>query len=87
MLYPGAPALTGTRTVTPLIAGSAISGVTVLGTPGTPGTPGPGTRVATRDHVRPQWQGDALVLAATPASGGVLVPFESPDPTSCCADH
>ncbi|SDC44786.1 hypothetical protein [Streptomyces prasinopilosus] len=84
VLYPGASALTGTMTVAELIAASAISGVTVLGAPG---PPDPGTRVVTRDHVRPQWQGDALVLAATPARGGVLVPFESPDPTPCCADH
>ncbi|MEU7298253.1 hypothetical protein AB0A76_34535 [Streptomyces exfoliatus] len=28
-----------------------------------------------------------LVLAAMPAAGGVLVPFEMPDPTPSCADH
>ncbi|MFC1232335.1 hypothetical protein [Streptomyces sp. Sce081] len=84
VLYPGARALTGTMTVAELIAGSAISGVTVLGAPG---TPDPETRMVTRDHVRPQWQQGELLLTATPARGGVLVPFESPDPTSCCADH
>ncbi|BFO16641.1 hypothetical protein SHKM778_30290 [Streptomyces sp. KM77-8] len=84
VLYPGASTLTGTMTVGELVAGSAIARVTVLGTPE---PPGPGTRVVTRDHVRPQWQRDELVLAATPAVGGALVPFEAPDPTPCCADH
>ncbi|MEU3094464.1 hypothetical protein ABZ690_06480 [Streptomyces sp. NPDC006967] len=84
VLYPGVRALTGTMTVAELLAGSAIARVTVLGTPG---PPDPETRVVTRDHVRPQWQRDELVLAATPALGGTLVPFEAPDPTPCCADH
>ncbi|MGC3002567.1 hypothetical protein ACPF8X_30385 [Streptomyces sp. G35A] len=84
VIYPGAPALTGTMTVAELIARSAIDRVTVLGTPE---PPRPGTRVVTRDHVRPQWQDGVLVLAATPALGGTLVPFEAPDPTPCCADH
>ncbi|WP_371102345.1 hypothetical protein [Streptomyces sp. PU_AKi4] len=84
VLYPGVSALTGTMTVAELLAGSAIARVTVLGTPE---PPGPDTRIVTRDHVRPQWQRDELVLAATPALGGTLVPFEVPDPTPCCADH
>ncbi|MFF8632978.1 hypothetical protein ACF052_02020 [Streptomyces pilosus] len=84
VLYPGVGALTGTLTVAELLAGSAIVRVTVLGTPG---PPGPDTRVVTRDHVRPQWQRDELVLAAMPARSGTLVPFEAPDPTPCCADH
>ncbi|KOT41387.1 hypothetical protein ADK41_10740 [Streptomyces caelestis] len=84
VLYPGVSTLTGTLTVAELLVGSAIARVTVLGTPE---PPGPDTRVVTRDHVRPQWQRDELVLAATPALGGTLVPFEAPDPTPCCADH
>ncbi|MGW0138238.1 hypothetical protein [Streptomyces calvus] len=84
VLYPGAAALTGTTTVAELLARSAIDRVTVLGTPE---PPDPATRMVTRDHVRPQWQRDELVLAATPALGGTLVPFEAPDPTPCCADH
>ncbi|MER7490735.1 hypothetical protein ABTY20_33610 [Streptomyces sp. NPDC126497] len=84
VLYPGVSALTGTLTVAELLARSAIARVRVLGTPE---PPGPDTRVVTRDHVRPQWQRDELVLAATPARGGALVPFEVPDPTPCCADH
>jgi hypothetical protein len=84
VLYPGAGALTGTLTLTELLTRSAIDRVTVLGTPG---EPAPDTLLVTRDHVRPQWQDGRLVLAAMPAAGGTLVPFEDPDPTPCCADH
>ncbi|WP_399891260.1 hypothetical protein ACGH7X_31080 [Streptomyces sp. BBFR51] len=84
VLYPGAGALTGTLTLAELLARSAIDRVTVLGTPD---PPSPDTRIVTRDHVRPQWEDGRLVLAAMPAVGGTLVPFEDPDPTPCCADH
>ncbi|MFE0416533.1 hypothetical protein [Streptomyces tendae] len=84
VLYPGAAALGGTLTVAELLARSAIDRVTVLGTPH---EPAPDTRLVTRDHVRPHWQDGRLVLAAMPAVGGTLVPFEDPDPTPCCADH
>ncbi|MFG3335805.1 hypothetical protein ACGFZZ_27830 [Streptomyces tendae] len=84
VLYPGAAALTGTLTVAELLARSAIDRVTVLGAPH---EPAPDTRLVTRDHVRPHWQDGRLVLAAMPAVGGTLVPFEDPDPTPCCADH
>ncbi|MFC8098920.1 hypothetical protein [Streptomyces sp. NPDC057363] len=84
VLYPGADALTGTLTLADLLARSAIERVTVLGTPE---EPPPDIRLVTREHVRPQWQDGRLVLAAMPAAGGDLVPFEDPDPTPCCADH
>ncbi|AQS66823.1 hypothetical protein [Streptomyces pactum] len=84
VLYPGADALTGTLTLAELLARSAIERVTVLGTPD---EPAPDTRLVTRGHVRPQWRNGRLVLAAMPAAGGTLVPFEYPDPTPCCADH
>ncbi|MDX3746667.1 hypothetical protein [Streptomyces sp. AK08-02] len=84
VLYPGADSLTGTLTVGELLARSAIDRVTVLGTPGQPPSD---QRLVTRDHVRPHWHGGQLVLAAMPAVGGTLVPFEVPDPTPCCADH
>ncbi|WP_151475484.1 hypothetical protein [Streptomyces albicerus] len=84
VVYPGAASLTGTVTVAELLSSSAIDRVTVLGSPDQP----PGDqRVVTRDHVRPQWQDGELVLTLMPAAGGVLVPFEVPDPTPCCADH
>ncbi|MEU6375283.1 hypothetical protein [Streptomyces sp. NPDC046909] len=84
VLYPGAAAVTATLTIAQLLTRSAIDRVTVLGAPG---PPAPGTSLVTRDHVRPQWQDGELVLTAMPAAGGVLVPFEVPEPTPCCADH
>lgn len=82
--YPGSAALTGTLTIAELLAGSAIDRVTVLGAPD---PPPPASRLMTRSHVRPHFQSGELVLSAMPAVGGVLVPFEVPDPTPCCADH
>ncbi|GGL82109.1 hypothetical protein GCM10010129_27340 [Streptomyces fumigatiscleroticus] len=84
VIYPGVSTLTGTLTVAELLSRSAIDRVTVLGAPGRPAED---TRMVTREHVRPQWQNGELVLAAMPAVGGTLVPFEVPDPTPCCADH
>jgi len=84
VLYPGAAAVTATLTVAQLLTRSAIDRVTVLGAPG---PPAPGTLLVTRDHVRPQWRDGELVLTTMPAAGGVLVPFEVPEPTPCCADH
>ncbi|MFG3496410.1 hypothetical protein [Streptomyces sp. NPDC047928] len=84
VLFPGVDALTGTLTVGALLAASAVELVAVLGAPG---APDPRQPVATRDHVRPEWRDGRLVLATMPAAGGVLVPFEVPDPTPCCADH
>ncbi|WP_405773669.1 hypothetical protein [Streptomyces sp. NBC_01538] len=84
VLYPGADALTGTVTVGELLARSAIDRVMVLGSPGQPPAD---QMLVTNSHVRPQWHGDELVLAAMPAVGGTLVPFEVPDPTPCCAAH
>ncbi|NGO72531.1 hypothetical protein G5C65_30090 [Streptomyces sp. SB3404] len=83
--YPGSRALTGTLTVAALLAGCAVDRVAVLGAPSPAADPS--QRVRTRGHVRPQWQEGRLVLAAMPAAGGVLVPFEEPEPTPCCADH
>ncbi|NGO40745.1 hypothetical protein [Streptomyces ureilyticus] len=84
VLYPGVAGLTGTVTVGELVSGSAIDRVAVLGGSG---EPGPEQRIVTRDHVRPEWRDGELVMTAMPAAGGVLVPFEVPDPTPCCADH
>ncbi|TPQ23835.1 hypothetical protein [Streptomyces sporangiiformans] len=84
VLYPGVSRLTGTLTIAELLSNSAVDHVTVLGSTG---EPPPDQRVLTRDHVRPLWRDGALVLTAMPAAGGVLVPFEVPDPTPCCADH
>ncbi|WNZ07870.1 hypothetical protein [Streptomyces sp. 11x1] len=84
VLYPGVSSLTGTLTIAELRSRSAITRVTVLGSPA---RPAPDTRLVTQDHVRPHWHDGELVLTAMPAVGGTLVPFEVPDPTPCCADH
>ncbi|MET9890151.1 hypothetical protein ABZZ47_08010 [Streptomyces sp. NPDC006465] len=84
VLYPGAEALTGTVTVARLLEVSAVDRIAVLGAP--EGVPAD-RQLVTRDHVRPEWRDGRLVLAAMPAAGGTLVPFEVPDPTPCCADH
>ncbi|MFK3983977.1 hypothetical protein ACI2K4_26870 [Micromonospora sp. NPDC050397] len=81
--FTGVERLVGTVTVGELLAWSAIDRVAVLG--GSPAEQE--TRIQTRDFVRPQWQHGELVLTTQPARGGVLVPFEMPDPTPCCADH
>ncbi|MFI0087090.1 hypothetical protein [Streptomyces bobili] len=82
--YRGTGLLHGTMTVEEVLSVSAIDRVTVLGSAGQPRLD---TRLVACGHVRPQWQGGELVLAAMPAVGGTLVPFEVPEPTPCCADH
>ncbi|MFI6762608.1 hypothetical protein ACIBF5_26090 [Micromonospora sp. NPDC050417] len=81
--FAGVERLVGTITVSELLDWSAIDQVAVLG--GAPAQPE--TRIHTRDFVRPQWRNGQLVLTTQPARGGILVPFEMPDPTPCCADH
>jgi len=62
---------------------SAISRVEILG-----GGEAPDTAVVrTNDFVRPLWRDGTLVLVTMPAVGGLLVPFETRNPTPCCADH
>ncbi|MGW2779699.1 hypothetical protein ACWC3X_00345 [Streptomyces populi] len=84
VLYPGSDAVTGILTVGRLLEVSAVDRVAVLGSP--EGAPSE-AELVTRDHVRPEWREGRLVLAAMPAAGGTLVPFEVPDPTPCCAGH
>ncbi|MDX2675389.1 hypothetical protein [Streptomyces soliscabiei] len=88
VVYPGVENLTGTVTVTDLLAQTAIDQLTVVGAPPADGKgPDPATPVLTRDHVRPEWRDGQLTLALVPAAGGTLAPFEVPNPTPCCADH
>ncbi|MFD4574501.1 hypothetical protein ACFWNK_08700 [Streptomyces sp. NPDC058417] len=84
VLFPGADRLRGTLTVGQVLEVSAVERVTVLGASG---QPAPTQMLLTRDHVRPLWEDGVLTLTAMPAVGGVLVPFEVPEPTPCCADH
>ncbi|MFF3613210.1 hypothetical protein [Streptomyces sp. NPDC002580] len=84
VLYPGAGAVTGVMTVARLLDVSGVDRITVLGSSE---DPSPQKELITRGHVRPEFRDGRLVLAAMPAVGGTLVPFEVPDPTPCCADH
>ena len=81
--FPGADGLVGTLTVQELLDRSAVDRVRVLPSGDAP----PDVLVVTRGHVRPVWAGGELALLTQPAVGGTLVPFESPSPTACCADH
>ncbi len=83
VIFAGWAELTGTLTVGEVLERSAIDRVEVLGG----GAASPETLLDTRDFVRPQFRDGVLVLTTTPAAGGVLVPFESRDPTPCCANH
>jgi hypothetical protein len=51
------------------------------------GVAAPDAVLVPRGFLRPRWSQGSLVLHVQPGAGGVLVPFEVPDPTPCCADH
>ncbi|GAA4961935.1 hypothetical protein [Actinoplanes utahensis] len=81
--FPGVERLTGSLTVSEILQRSSIARVEVLGG----GPAAPDVVVDTGDFVRPQFREGELVLVTTPAAGGRLIPFESRNPTPCCADH
>jgi hypothetical protein len=81
--FPGVERLTGALTVSEILQRSSIARVEVLGG----GPADPATVVETGDFVRPQFRNGELVLVTTPAAGGTLVPFETRNPTPCCASH
>ena len=83
VLFPGVANLTGMLPVAEVPAVSAIDRVEVLGG----GAADPAALLDTGGFVRPQWRDGDLVLLTAPAAGGLLVPFERPDPTRCCAAH
>lgn len=83
VVFPGGADLTETVPVARVLACSAIDRVRVL----TGGDADPDTMLITRDFLRPRWEHGHLVLHTQPAAGGTLVPFETPTPTPCCADH
>ncbi|MFD4505904.1 hypothetical protein [Streptomyces sp. NPDC058457] len=83
--YPGVAQLTGTVTVADLLDHTAIEHLVVLGAPAAELPPA--AEVLTQDHVRPEWRDGVLTLTLVPAAGGLLAPFEVPNPTPCCADH
>jgi hypothetical protein len=81
--YPGVEGLVGTLSVAEVLERSAIDKVEVLGG----GEADLATLIDTGDFVRPQWRAGVLTLTTTPAAGGRLVPFETRNPTPCCAAH
>jgi hypothetical protein len=83
VLYPGVDLLVGTLSVAEVLNLSAIERVEILGG----GEADPQALVDTGDFVRPQWRAGTLTLTTTPAAGGRLVPFETRNPTPCCAAH
>lgn len=83
VLFPGQGRLTGEVATDDVPALSAIRAVE-----GIAGTPTVGTRLVTRDFVRPVLRAGALVLQVRPfGEEGTVAPFEVPDPTPCCAAH
>ncbi|WP_353647702.1 hypothetical protein ABLG96_12445 [Nakamurella sp. A5-74] len=80
--FPGSDKLTGTVTVADVLS-TAIDRIEVLGG----GDPAPGSLLVTRDFLRPRWNSGRLVLHVQPAVGDTWVPFETPKPTPCCANH
>ncbi|MFD3585492.1 hypothetical protein, partial [Streptomyces sp. NPDC058683] len=85
VVYPGVEHLTGTVTVADVLDRTAIERLVVMGAPADelPRT----AQVLTQDHVRPEWRDGSLTLVLVPAAGGLLAPFEVPNPTPCCVDH
>lgn len=81
--FPGQDALGERVAATDLLAVTAVEDLVSL----EGGPVAPGTTVVTRGFVRPRFVGGRAVLHLQPAVGGTLVPFESPNPTPCCADH
>lgn len=81
--FPGMELLTGTVPVADVLARTAIERVVVLAG----GALSPDARLRTRDFVRPEWRDGTLILLVLPAAGGLLAPFEVPDPKPCCTSH
>ncbi len=81
--FPGADRLVGTVSIGDVLAWTPVDRARCLGGSQVSAS----DRLVTRNFVRPRWEGGELVLAVQPNVGGTFVPFESPDPTPCCADH
>jgi hypothetical protein len=83
VVFPGDHVLLGTVSVADVTLWSDIDRVELV----TGGPVDAGIPLVTRDFLRPRWDAGALVLHVQPAAGGTVVPFETPSPTPCCADH
>lgn len=83
-VFPGADRLVGVMTVGELVAGSAVEQVVMIGArERVPDA----QRIDTQGYVRPELVDGVVRLVVRPASGGLVIPFEQPNPTPCCADH
>jgi len=83
VVFRGGTRLIGTVSVRAVLADSAIDRVQVLAA----GDAESDQMLVTRDFLRPRWCDGELVLHVQPALGGTFVPFETPNPTPCCAIH
>jgi hypothetical protein len=82
-IFPGSEQLLGVLRVGDLMARTTIDDVLLMG-----GVPvNRDSDLDTQGFVRPVFRGGRLVLLTRPGIGGVVVPFEQPNPTPCCADH
>jgi hypothetical protein len=81
--YPGVDALTGSLPVAEVLSSSAITRVEILAG----GPADPSLILDTHDFVRPAYRDGTLVLTVMPAADGHVVPFETRNPTPCCAAH
>jgi hypothetical protein len=81
--FPGHDTVGDEITVGDLLATTAIDAVQAMGGVDN----GADVVVETRRFLRPRFAGGKLVLNVQPSRGGVLVPFEVPNPTPCCVDH
>lgn len=82
--FAGHQALTGVLAVGDLLERSAVDQVVMIGhrevLPAT-------QLIDTQSFVRPELADGLVRLVVRPAAGGLVVPFEQPNPTPCCADH
>ncbi|GAA2560510.1 hypothetical protein GCM10010435_34860 [Winogradskya consettensis] len=83
VIFPGSSTLTGDLSAADILSLSAINAIEILGGAAIIGD----QLIRTGDFIRPQWQNGGLILTVMPAVGGLLVPFETRNPTPCCADH
>ena len=83
-VFPGSTALVGEMTVGELVDYSAADEVVMVGHREQVADD---QRIDTQGFVRPHLVDGVVRLVVRPAVGGLVVPFEQPNPTPCCADH
>jgi hypothetical protein len=83
VVFPGDHLLVGTVDTHQVTSQSDVDRVVLV----TGGDVADARPLVTRNFLRPLWHDGDLVLHVQEAIGGTLVPFETPSPTPCCADH